>query len=258
MGATTTQGTGPGDARKRLAYLSSELPRLETTKTTSNPQDLITEVNSALDEKVKVDAADSVAGYLDGKLIAGTNITLTPSIGPNKTLTIDASSGGGVIGIEQIVTLNGTPTTGPFTNVGGEFIWNSFLASVPMYPSTTNIWAPFGSATSYISFTPAPNGTTPDKWSCSKNIRSLRFYTLFQTSTGSTSRWRTRLYVGGVNVSAQNWGSPPNGVVNMRVFNVLEYGGIAAGSLIHTTIDVNTLPVSCQNNNSYFVVEYDI
>jgi hypothetical protein len=211
------------------------------------------------DQFVKVDAGDSTASYLATKLIAGAGITLTSSIGPNKTLTVASTAGGSSIGVEQIETLNGSPSTLPFTNVGGEFIWNSFIAgSPPKYPTTTSIWSPFGSGTSYISFTPAPDGTTPDKFSCSKNIRSLRFYTTFQTSIGTTSRWRTRLYVNGVNVSGQNWGSPPNGVVNMRVFNVLEYGGIAAGSLIHTTIEVNTLPASCQNNSSYFVVEYDI
>jgi hypothetical protein len=217
MGATTTEGTGPGDARKRVAYLSSELPKLNLTKTTSNPQDLITDP-----------------------------LLQTPSTSQ------------GLIGIEQFVTGNGTPTTGPFTDIGSEFIWNSFLASVPHYPTTTNIWAPFGSATSYITFIPAPDGTTPDKFSCSKNIRTLRFYTLIQTSTASTSRWRVRLYVNDINVSGQNWGSPPNGVANMRIFNVLEHGGIAAGSLIHTTIEMNTLPTSTQNNNSYCVVEYDI
>ena len=54
------------------------------------------------------------------------------------------------IGIEQISTLNGTPATGPFTNVGGEFIFNSFLASVPMFPALADspAWSPQGSPTS--------------------------------------------------------------------------------------------------------------
>jgi hypothetical protein len=42
MGATTTQGTGPGDSHKRLAYLSRDLPKLKIVETTTNPQDLIT------------------------------------------------------------------------------------------------------------------------------------------------------------------------------------------------------------------------
>jgi len=42
MGATSITGVGPGDSHKRIAYLSRDLPKLEVTETTSNPQDLIT------------------------------------------------------------------------------------------------------------------------------------------------------------------------------------------------------------------------
>ncbi len=42
MAATTTEGTGPGAANKRVAYLSSQLPKLKVTTTTTNDQDLIT------------------------------------------------------------------------------------------------------------------------------------------------------------------------------------------------------------------------
>lgn len=48
------------------------------------------------DEKAKVSSNDTTAGYLNGKLVAGTNITLTEnSDGGNETLTITASGGGG-------------------------------------------------------------------------------------------------------------------------------------------------------------------
>jgi hypothetical protein len=47
------------------------------------------------DEAVKVSSNDTTAGYLNGKLVAGTNITLTENgDGGNETLTIDASGGG--------------------------------------------------------------------------------------------------------------------------------------------------------------------
>jgi hypothetical protein len=47
---------------------------------------------SATDEKAKVSANDTTAGYLNGKLVAGTNITLTENNdGSNETLTIAAS-----------------------------------------------------------------------------------------------------------------------------------------------------------------------
>lgn len=42
MGATSVTGAGLGDAHKRIAYLSSDLPRYKFTKTTTNTQDLIT------------------------------------------------------------------------------------------------------------------------------------------------------------------------------------------------------------------------
>jgi len=47
------------------------------------------------DEKVKISSNDTTAGYLNGKLVAGSNITLTENNdGGNETLTI-ASTGGG-------------------------------------------------------------------------------------------------------------------------------------------------------------------
>ena len=87
----------------------------------------------------------------------------------------------------------------------------------------------------------------------------LRFYTVIQTSVATTSRWRTQLLLNGVGSgTGQYWGSPPNNIGNMRVFGVLEYGGIAAGTQISVRIDNNTLPASLQNQSSYFVIEYDI
>lgn len=48
------------------------------------------------DEKVKVSSNDTTAGYLNGKLVAGTGITLTENNdGANETLTIAATAGGG-------------------------------------------------------------------------------------------------------------------------------------------------------------------
>jgi len=47
------------------------------------------------DQLVKVSSNDTTAGYLEGKLVAGTNITLTTnSEGANETITIDAAGGG--------------------------------------------------------------------------------------------------------------------------------------------------------------------
>lgn len=158
-----------------------------------------------------------------------------------------------------MVTNNGT-TTQPFTKVGADLIWtsNGGANTGPNFGTTTSIWAPFGSVTSYITITPGAINV-PDYFVCSKNIRSLRFYTEFQTSTASTSRWRTNLFLNGVLSGTGNfWGAPPNNVPNQRVFGVLEWGGIAAGTQITVKIDANTLPFSVQNSTSYFVIEYEL
>ena len=48
------------------------------------------------DEKIKVSSNDTTAGYLNGKLVAGTNITLTEnSDGGDETLTIESTAVGG-------------------------------------------------------------------------------------------------------------------------------------------------------------------
>ena len=48
----------------------------------------------ATDEKAKVSANDTTAGFLNGKLVAGTNITLTENNnGGDETLTIAAAGG---------------------------------------------------------------------------------------------------------------------------------------------------------------------
>jgi hypothetical protein len=63
------------------------------------PNGAVTQLNGAgsgADEKAKVSANDTTAGYLNGKLVAGSNITLTENNnGGNETLTIAASGAGG-------------------------------------------------------------------------------------------------------------------------------------------------------------------
>lgn len=69
------------------------------------------------DEKVKIDAADNTAGYLDGKLVAGTNISFVVSGPGNKTLTINSSGGG----ITTLNTLTGAVQTFAVGTSGNDF-----------------------------------------------------------------------------------------------------------------------------------------
>lgn len=203
-----------------------------------------------------------------GNLIASGPIGVTGSTGATgqtgSTGNTGATGSTGVtgalgIGIEYLGTSNGI-TTQPFITVGPDRIWSSNGGTnlAPFFFTGAAVWAPFGSSTSYITVTPGGVGQ-PDTFVCSKNIRTLRFYTQFQTSAPTTSRWRTNLFLNGVQVGTGNyWGSPPNNVSNQRVLGVLEYGAIPAGTAITVKIENNTLPNSIQNASSYFVIEYEI
>ena len=60
-------------------------------------------------ERAKVSATDAVAGYLNGKLVQGTNITLTQgNTGGNETLTIAATVGGSQNLFETVAGDSGT------------------------------------------------------------------------------------------------------------------------------------------------------
>jgi hypothetical protein len=60
------------------------------------------------DEKAKVSSNDTTAGYLNGKLVAGSNITLTENNnGGNETLTIASTSSGSSLTIKEV---DGTPS----------------------------------------------------------------------------------------------------------------------------------------------------
>lgn len=75
--------------------------------------------SAATDEKSKVSSNDTTAGYLNGKLVAGTNITLTENNnGGNETLTISAAGGGGgEPGIGTVFVGNISPYTALFNTV---------------------------------------------------------------------------------------------------------------------------------------------
>jgi hypothetical protein len=83
------------------------------------------------DEKAKVSSNDTTAGYLNGKLVAGSNITFTENNnGGNETLTIAAS--GGLSGTDYVyVAASGTATG------NGTALVNAYTTAKTMSPSAS-------------------------------------------------------------------------------------------------------------------------
>jgi hypothetical protein len=176
---------------------------------------------------------------------------------------------GPIIGIERVTSSNGNPV-GPFLTIvaGTGRIWSArgqgtTGSNAPFLNTVTDIWAPSGSTTSYITVIPGASGpgltALPDTIVCSKYIRNIRFFSELQFSTTTTASWRNVLFLNGV-FAAFGFGSSGNNTVNQRVFSVLEYGGIQPFTQITFQIQLvqGVLPASMQNNNSYCIIEYDI
>ena len=85
------------------------------------------------DDKAKVSSNDTTAGYLNGKLVAGSNITFTENNnGGNETLTISAASGGGLTGTDYVyVAASGTATE------NGTALVNAYTTAKTMSPSAS-------------------------------------------------------------------------------------------------------------------------
>lgn len=93
---------------KSVSVLNEELRKIQ--KNISNANDAIDAISDA-DEKAKVSSNDTTAGYLNGKLVAGTNITLTEgNDGGNETLTIASSLTTTTFANRQLFTSSGTFT----------------------------------------------------------------------------------------------------------------------------------------------------
>ena len=125
MGATTTQGTGPGDSHKRITYLSRDLPRDKFTKTTSNAQDLITGAPSSGGGGGTVD--QGTPGPCDAPWPVvltedGTDACVKVADDANKAVRVNIVAGGGSSGgatpFEFETTL--TVTTGSAYAVGNQ------------------------------------------------------------------------------------------------------------------------------------------
>jgi hypothetical protein len=108
-----------------------------------------TGTGSSSDELAKVSANDTTAGYLNGKLVAGTNITFNErNNGGNETLEISASIGGR--------TDSGTSATDPGGAVEGDKYYNTDLEMEMRYDGLRSKW--LSVETSNIAFGKSGNG----------------------------------------------------------------------------------------------------
>ena len=125
---------------------------------------------------------------------------------------------------------------------------------------TTTVWSPSGSVTPHITVIPGSLGPpiVSDGFICDRPIKMLRFYVGIQYNLAQAvgRRCLVNLFVGGVNVNYV-WLVVPNGATNTRAAGVIEWGGIPAGTLITSQINLNALSGNLAYANCYFVVEYE-
>lgn len=96
-------GAGPGSLRLFQTgggnYIDILAPATVTSNRTCQLEDDATPFDQCItpgggtDELVKVSGVDTTAGFLSAKLVAGANITLTPSGAGNETLTVASTAG---------------------------------------------------------------------------------------------------------------------------------------------------------------------
>lgn len=99
--ATISADTGTTTANSQTDTLSIVGAGTVSTSITGDTLTITGSGGDDTDEKVKVNADDITAGYLEDKLIAGTGITLTPSV-DDSTLTVDNSdTGSGAVGSHE-------------------------------------------------------------------------------------------------------------------------------------------------------------
>lgn len=123
----------PG-ADRGVIYVSSSNDHVYLKTSAGQVFDLTqTGTGAAADELAKVSSNDSTAGYLNGKLVAGTNITFNErNDGGNETLEISASLGGR--------TDNGTSATDPGGASEGDKYYNTVLEREMRYDGSRSKW----------------------------------------------------------------------------------------------------------------------
>ena len=195
----------------------------------TNPDNpIITNTSLNTDEVAKVSANDTTAGYLNGKLVAGSGIALTENNnGGNETLgiavaNIDASA----ITTGTIATARlGTGTASSSTYLRGDQTWAAISAGPTFYTVTANDVENTTSEVTALTWTVPAN-----TWSNGQSI-VLEWFVEASNGTGSSANFNYKF--GGTGITEL---SATNGVINslvgykafrqMRVFVVRDGNGV--------------------------------
>jgi hypothetical protein len=172
-----------------------QVNRLDVQQTTvAGGNTFVDLANAATDEKAKVSSNDTTPGFLNGKLVAGTNVTLTENNnGGNETLTISAAAAPvtSVNGLTGPVTLTAASvgaaatvhthaasdvTSGVFATAR---LASSGTASASTYLRGDQTWATVAGGGGTTGFTPTQNVAAPNA-----TINASRLLVDVATSSG--------------------------------------------------------------------------
>ena len=95
------------------------------------------DIGDADDDKVLISANDTISGYLNGKLVAGSNITLTESAVPNRTLTIASSASAFTTNFYGTMSGNTSLTTAVWAKIAFD---TATTDTASEFNATTDLW----------------------------------------------------------------------------------------------------------------------
>ena len=167
----------------------------------ANP--IITNTSLNTDEVAKISSNDTTAGYLNGKLVAGSGITLTENNnGGNETLTVAAA----------VTSVNGS--TGAVTVAAGDTTYTVTTADVENTSTRTR----------YIAFTVPAN-----TWADGERIELFFVRQMLQNS-GSTYTWQD--WLGGTGITETTQGFQNVSSVGLSVQTVHNFEFYRLGNTV--------------------------
>lgn len=180
-------------------------------------------VNSAgidTDEKAKVSANDTTAGYLNGKLVAGSGIGFTENNnGGNETLTVAVSNlDAGAITTGTIGTARlATGTANSSTYLRGDQTWATISAGDTTYTVTTADVENTTTETTVAQFTVPAN-----TWSDGQCVE-LRVVTLALQNAGVSVNWTAKIGGTGITERTSQTASVGNATFQYRNTTVFRF-----------------------------------